>query len=176
MPYVLKGEPYDIYIGHIEFNKNGTVSCYSVNSDEEHAYKFRTAKAAEKFRKDYDQTDYDVVYIKPVPKNRPFTYKVLMEEAEKRCKRIAVNSEFCAHCNTRDFIASKIDECVDVERNKKALKVREWDEYKKKYAPMKKAEYESQKKRIKEQCKVQLAELEKEWNTRGKNNPNFHKV
>ena len=175
MPYVLKGEPYDIYIGNIDFNKDGSVGCYCVNSDEEHAHKFRTAKAAEKFRQKHC-SDYYVVYVKPVPKNRPFTYKVLMEEARKMYKRIAVDSEFCAHFDTREFIASKIDECVDVERNKKALAVREWDEYKEKYAPMTKAEYESQKKWIKEQCKQQLAELEKDWNTRGKNNPNFHKV
>lgn len=176
MPYVLKGEPYDIYIGDIEFDEDGSVSCYSVNSDEEDAYKFRTAKAAEKFRQDYDQTDYYVVYIKPVPKNRPFTYRVLMSEAKKMYSHLAIQSPLCAQSGTRNFIASKIDECVDANTNKKALKVREWEEYKKKYAPMKKAEYESQKKRIKERCKKQLAELEKEWNTRGKNNPNFHKI
>jgi len=174
MPYLLKGEPYDIYIGDIQYDEDGSVGCYSVNSDEDHAHRFRTAKAAEKFRKEHAD-DYSVVYVKPVPKNSPFTYKVLMEEAKKMYKRIAVVSEFCAHFDTKDYIASRIDECVDVERNKKALEVREWDEYKK-FAPMKKADYESQKKWIKEQCKKQLAELEKDWNTRGKNNPNFHKI
>jgi site-specific DNA-cytosine methylase len=75
-----------------------------------------------------------------------------------------------------EYLASEIDECVDVECNKKALEVREWDEYKKKYAPMKRADYEARKKDIKEWYKKSLADLEKEWNTRGKRNPNFHKV
>ena len=175
MPFLLKYPDYDIYIGDIVFDKKGRCRCYCSNAPKKDAHRFRTAKAAEKFRKDNGLTDREVVYIKPVPKNRPFTYKVLMEEAEEMRKRIAVNSPFCAHFDTRNFIAKNVDRCVDVERNKKALAVREWDEYKK-YAPMTKAEYESQKKWIKEQCKEQLAKLEKEWNTRGKENPNFHKI
>ena len=175
MPYVLKGEPYDIYIGDIEFDEDGTVSCYSINSDEEGAHRFRTKKAAEQFRKDYDQTDYYVVYIKPVPKNRPFTYKVLMEEAKKMYKRIAEHSPFCAECEVREFIASKIDECVDANTNKKALKVRKWEEYKP-YAPMKRKDYENRKRWLKKQLKEDLAELDKEWNERGKRNPNYHKI
>ena len=175
MPYVLKDESYDSYIGEIEFDEDGTVGCYSINSDEEHAHKFRTAKAAEKFRKDDGLTKYEVVYIKPVPKNRPFTYKVLMEEAEEMYKSIAPHSAFCAECDVRDFIASKIDECVDANTIKKALKVREWDEYKP-YAPMKRKDYEERKRQLKKQLKEDLAELENEWNTKGKNNPNFHKI
>lgn len=178
MPYVLKDSSYDLYIGSISYEDDGkTVSSYCINCGEDDAHQFRSARAALKFATDCisRSDEYVPVYIKPVPKNRPFTYKVLLEQANKVYRRIAVHSPLCAHFETRDFIASKIDECVDVERNKKALKVREWDEYKK-YAPMKKGEYESQKKLIKEQCKEQLAELEKEWNTRGRNNPNFHKV
>ena len=169
MPYLLKYIGYDMYIGKVERN------CYHANASEDDAQRFRTRKSAVNFMSTHHKGELEVIYEKPVPKNRPFTYKVLMEQAEKMHKRIAVHSPFCAHFETRDFIASKIDECVDVERNKEAKKVREWDEYKK-YAPMKKADYESQKKWIKEQCKEQLAELEKEWNTSGKNNPNFHKV
>jgi len=174
MPYVLKGEPYDIYIGDIQYDEDGSVGCYCVNSDEDHAHRFRTAKAAEKFRKEHAD-DYSVVYVKPVPKNRPFTYKVLMEQAEKRYKSMAVDSPFCAECELRDFIASKIDECVDANTNKKALKVREWEEYQP-YAPMKRKDYEERKRQLKKQLKEDLSELEKEWNTRGKRNPNFHKV
>ena len=127
MPYLLKYESYDIYIGEIKFDKKGRCRCYCSNSPKKDAHRFRTAKAAEKFRKDNGLTDREVVYIKPVPKNRPFTYKVLMEEAEEMYNRIAKHSAFCAECDVREFIASKIDECVDANTNKKALKVREWD-------------------------------------------------
>ena len=176
MPYVLKDTSYDLYIGNISYKDDGkTVSSYCINCDEDDAHLFRTERAALKFANDRSCSDYVPVYIKPVPKNRPFTYKVLMEQAEKMHRRIAVNSSFCAHFETRDFIASKIDECVDVERNKKALAVREWDEYKK-YAPMKKEEYDRRKSEIKSMYKQMLADLDKEWNTRGKANPNFHKI
>ncbi len=49
------------------------------------------------------------------------------------------------------------------------------DEYKK-YAPMKKADYETAKRDLKEEFDKKLADLEEDWNTRGKLNPNFHKV
>lgn len=179
MPYVLKDSSYDIYIGNISYKDDGkTVSSYCLNCDEDNAHQFRSGRVALKFANDHlsRRGEYVPVYIKPVPKNRPFTFKVLMEQADKMHRRIAVHSPLCAVVDVRNFIASKVDECVDVERNKEALKVREWNEYKEKYAPMKKKEYESQKRLIKQQCKEQLAELEKEWNTRGKNSPNFHKV
>ena len=178
MPYVLKDTSYDLYIGNISYKDDGkTVSSYCINCGEDDAHRFRSARAAMKFANDNRSfsSDYVPVYIKPVPKNRPFTYKVLMEQADKMHRRIAVHSSFCAMADVRDFIASKIDECVDVERNKKALKVREWDEYKK-YAPMKKEEYDRRKSEIESMYKQMLADLDKEWNTRGKANPNFHKI
>jgi hypothetical protein len=175
MPYLLKYPDYDIYIGDIVLDKKGRCRCYCSNSPKKNAHRFRTAKAAEKFRKDNGLTEREVVYEKPVPKNRPFTYKVLMEQAEERYKSMAVDSPFCAECELRDFIASKIDECVDANTNKKALKVREWEEYQP-YAPMKRKDYEERKRQLKKQLKADLAELEKEWNTRGKHNPNFHKI
>lgn len=175
MPFLLKYPDYDIYIGDIVFDKKGRCRCYCSNAPKKDAHRFRTAKAAEKFRKDNGLTDREVVYIKPVPKNRPFTYKVLMEEAEEMYKRIAVHSNILAPFETRDFIAKNVDRCVDVERNKKALAVREWDEYKK-YAPMKKSEYRNRLKALKAQFDASLAELKREYNTRGKSNKNFHKI
>lgn len=175
MPFLLKYTGYDMYIGKIEYDEHGRCSCYCANADEESAQRFKTRKAALKFSAEHESDDLEVIYEKPVPKNRPFTYRVLMEQADKMYKRIAVHSPFCAECDVRDFIAKNVDRCVDVERNKKALAVREWSEYKK-YAPMKKADYDSQKKWIKEQYKKQLKLLETKWNTQGKNNPNFHKI
>jgi hypothetical protein len=169
MPYLLKYIGYDMYIGKVERN------CYHANASEDDAHRFRTRKSAVKFMSTHHKGELEVIYEKPVPKNRPFTYKMLMEQAEKRYKSMAVDSPFCAECDLRDFIASKIDECVDANTNKKALKVREWDEYQP-YAPMKRKDYEERKRQLKKQLKEDLADLEKEWNTRGKNNPNFHKV
>ncbi len=116
-----------MYIGKIDYDEKGECRCYHANASEESAHRFKTRKAALKFKAEHRSDDVEVVYEKPVPKNRPFTYKVLREQADKMFKRIAVDSEFCAHCDTRDFIAKNIDRCVDVERNKKAQKVREWD-------------------------------------------------
>lgn len=169
MPYLLKYIGYDMYIGKVER------SCYHANASEEDAQRFRTRKSALKFKATHHSDELEVVYIKPVPKNRPFTYKVLMEEANKMYKRIAQHSPFCAECDVREYIASKIDECVDANTNKKALKVREWEEYQQ-YAPMKRKEYDERKRQLKKQLKEDLAELENEWNTRGKKNPNFHKI
>ncbi len=179
MPYVLKDSSYDIYIGNISYRDDGkTVSSYCINCDEDNAHQFRSERAALKFANEQlsCRGEYVPVYIKPVPKNRPFTYKVLMEQADKMHRRIAVHSPLCAVADVRNFIASKVDECVDVERNKEALKVREWDEYKKKYAPMTKEEYDRRKSEIKSMYKKMLADLDTEWNTKGKNSPNFHKI
>ncbi len=95
--------------------------------------------------------------------------KAIDPDTDELCRK------FSAECDVRKFIASKIDECVDANTNKKALKVREWDEYQP-YAPMKRKDYEERKRQLKKQLKEDLAELETEWNTRGKNNPNFHKI
>lgn len=108
MPYVLKHESYDIYIGDILFDKKGRCRWYCSNAPKKDAHKFRTAQSAEKFLKEHCRPDYEVVYIKPVPMNRK--------------------------------------------------------------------EYEKRKRRLKKQFTEALAELENEWNTRGKNNPNFHKI
>ena len=46
----------------------------------------------------------------------------------------------------------------------------------KKYAPMTKEEYDRRKSEIESIYKQMLADLDKEWNTKGKNSPNFHKI
>lgn len=101
------------------------------------------------------------------------TYKELMTEAEAYYRKIAQNSPFCAQFEAREYIASKIDLCED--RNEH-LNVLEWDEYKKNYAPMSKAEYERRKNVLLEQYQNGLKRLEEEYENKGKNSPDYHKI
>ena len=101
------------------------------------------------------------------------TYKELMTEAEAYYRKIAQNSPFCAMFEAREYIASKIDLCED--RNEH-LDVLEWKEYKEKYAPMTKAEYERRKNVLLEQYQNGLKRLEEEYEDKGKNSPDYHKI
>lgn len=132
--------------------------------------------AVKRIIEEYGNRDnWKIVFERKSPVYKKFTYNQLMKDAQAMYNRIAVHSPFCAECDVRDYIASKIDSCVDANRNPKAKKVRTWDEYAK-YAPMKRADYESRKKWIEENYKNSLVELEHEWKTRGKGNPDFHKI
>lgn len=101
------------------------------------------------------------------------TYKELMTEAEAYYRKIAAHSPFCAQYEAREYIASKIDLCED--RNEH-LNVLEWKEYKEKYAPMTKAEYERRKKYLEERYQKDLKDLENEYEEKGKNSPDYHKI
>lgn len=101
------------------------------------------------------------------------TYKELMTEAEAYYRKIAAHSPFCAQYEAREYIASKIDLCED--RNEH-LEVLEWKEYKEKYAPMTKAEYERRKNVLLEQYQNGLKRLEEEYENKGKNSPDYHKI
>ena len=161
----------DMYVDTV--HRDGTM-CLSW-----HPQEFKTKKQAEnavkRMHKTYGNRPFRLEFTRKEPVYKKFTYNQLLKKARKMYSDIAVNSPFCAECDTRDYIAQHIDECVDVNRNPKAMKVREWDEYKK-YAPLKRSEYESRKKAIRKRCRDALAALDKEWETRGKGNPNFHKI
>lgn len=101
------------------------------------------------------------------------TYKELMREAEAYYRKIAAHSPFCAGFEDREYIASKIDLCED--RNDH-LDVLEWKEYKEKYAPMTKAEYERRKTSLFEGYQNSLERLEDEYENKGKNSPDYHKI
>ena len=90
-----------------------------------------------------------------------YTYSDLMREAEDYYRKIAENSPFCAMFDTRKFICERIDLCVDRSEH---LDILEWEEYNRKKENAKK-EYEAALKRI-----------EDEWNEKGKNSPDFHKL
>ena len=101
------------------------------------------------------------------------TYNGLVKEAEKVYSQTAKHSTFCAIYDVRKYIASKIDLCSD--RNKH-LDVLEWEEYKRYYAPMTKKEYAQRKKAAKKSYMRQLAIIEQEWNSKGINSPDYHKI
>lgn len=101
------------------------------------------------------------------------TYKELMSDAKKYYNKVSENSPFVAMVETRKYIASKIDLCED--RNEH-LDVLEWDEYKNNYAPMKRDEYEHKKMLAKERYEEELKSIEKEWEEKGKNSPDYHKL
>lgn len=101
------------------------------------------------------------------------TYNELMEEAKEVYYRVAQNSPFCAQFEAREYIASKIDMCSD--RNEH-LNVLEWDEYKKNYMPVSRAEYNSRKEYAKKVYEDTLAQIEQDWEERGKNSPDYHKI
>lgn len=100
-------------------------------------------------------------------------YEELLNEARDVYNNIAKNSPFCAQFEARDFIASKIDQCSDRDEH---LDILEWEEYKNKYAPMKKDTYERRKELAKESYERTLFEIEKEYNERGKFSPDYHKI
>lgn len=101
------------------------------------------------------------------------TFEELKAEAKKVYDDVAKNSVFCAQFEARKLIASKIDQCSD--RNEH-LYVLEWDEYKDNYAPIKRATYERRKQSAKESYERALAEIEKEYEERGKFSPDYHKI
>lgn len=101
------------------------------------------------------------------------TYKELISDAKKYFNKVSENSPFVAMFETRKYIASKIDLCVD--RNEH-LDVLEWDEYKDNYSPMRHEEYENKKKAAKEKYEEELRNIENEWMNRGKNSPDYHKL
>jgi len=101
------------------------------------------------------------------------TFEELKAEAKKVYDDVAKNSVFCAQFEARKVIASKIDQCSD--RNEH-LDVLEWDEYKNNYAPMKRETYEHRKQLAKESYERTLAEIEKEYEERGKFSPDYHKI
>lgn len=161
----------DMYVDSVD--RDGTM-CLSI-----HPQEFKTKKQAEnavkRMHKVYGDRKFCLEFTRKEPVYKKLTYNQLLKKARKMFDDIAVNSPFCAECDTRDYIAQHIDECVDANRNPKAKKVREWEEYRK-YAPLKRSEYEARKKAIRKRCREALAELDKEWETRGKGNPNFHKM
>lgn len=101
------------------------------------------------------------------------TYEEVLAEAEQLYKKVAEYSPFVAMFKCRAFIASKIDLCSD--RNEH-LDVLKWDEYKENYAPMTRKEYEDKLCLAKESYNKRLAAIEKEWQERGKNSPDYHKI
>lgn len=161
----------DMYVDTV--HRDGTM-CLSMDPQE-----FKTKKQAEnavkRMHKVYGNRQFRLEFTRKEPVYKKLTYNQLLKKARKMYDDIAVNSPFCAECDTRDYIAQHIDECVDANSNPKAKKVREWDEYQK-YAPLKRSEYEAKKKAIRKRCRDALAALDKEWETRGKGNPNFHKI
>lgn len=100
-------------------------------------------------------------------------YKELMEEAKKHYYEVAKESPFCAQFEAREYIASKIDLCED--RNEH-LDVLEWKEYKDKYAPMTIKEYNAKKAAIEENYQKALQQLKKDYEEKGKNSPDYHKI
>lgn len=100
-------------------------------------------------------------------------YKELLEEAKKAYYEVAKQSPFAAQFKARKIIASKIDQCSD--RNEH-LDVLEWDEYKNNYAPISKETYERRKQAAKERYDYAIAEIEKEYEERGKFSPDYHKI
>lgn len=101
------------------------------------------------------------------------TYNDLIEEAKTVYYNVAQHSPFCAQFEARKVIASKIDQCSD--RNEH-LNILEWDEYKNNYAPITKADYENSKKLAKERYENELAQIEKDYEERGKFSPDYHKI
>ena len=101
------------------------------------------------------------------------TYDELIAEAKNLYYKIACNSPFVAKCQNREFIASKIDECTD--RNEH-MDILEWDEYKENYAPISKATYERRKRMAKENYEATIAQIEKDYEERGKFSPDYHKI
>ena len=101
------------------------------------------------------------------------TYAELLAEAKVKYDNVAKNSPFVAQFEARKLIASKIDQCSD--RNEH-LDVLEWEEYKKDYAPMKRETYERRKQMAKKTYERTLAEIEKDYEERGKFSPDYHKI
>ena len=101
-----------------------------------------------------------------------YTYSDLMREAEDYYHKIAVESPFCAMFYTRRFICERIDLCVD--RNEH-LDILEWEEYKP-FKPMTREEYTSKREDAKKKYESALKVIDDEWNEKGKNSPDFHKL
>lgn len=101
-----------------------------------------------------------------------YTYSDLMREAEDYYNRIAANSPFCAMFDARRFICERIDLCVDRSEH---LDILEWEEYKQ-FKPMTKEEYNRKKENAKKEYEDALKRIEDEWNEKGKNSPDFHKL
>mgnify|MGYP003482872939 FL=1 len=161
----------DMYVDTV--HRDGSM-CLSM-----HPQEFKTKKLAEnaikRIRKAYGNRPFRLEFTRKEGVYKKLTYNQLLKKANKIYSNMSVHSSFCAEFEARDYIAQHIDECVDANRNPKAKKVRAWYEYHK-YAPLKRSEYEARKKAIRKRCRNALAALENEWATKGKGNPNFHKI
>ena len=162
----------DMYVYSV--NRDGSMSL-SMHQPKEFKTKKQAENAVKRMKKAYGNRPFRLDFTRKEPVYKKFTYNQLLKQASKMFSDIAEHSAFCAAFDTREYIAKHIDECVDANSNPKAKKVREWDEYKK-YAPLKRSEYEARKKAIRKRCRDDLAALDKEWETRGKGNPSFHKI
>ena len=70
------------------------------------------------------------------------------------------------------FICERIDLCVDRSEH---LDILEWEEYNL-FKPMTKEEYNRKKENAKKEYEAALKRIEDEWNEKGKNSPDFHKL
>lgn len=162
----------DMYVYSV--NRDGSMSL-SMHQPKEFKTKKQAENAVKRMKKAYGNRQFRLEFTRKEGVYKKFTYNQLLKKARKLFDNVSGYSAFCASIETREYIAKHIDECVDVNRNPKAKKVREWDEYQK-YAPLTRSEYEARKKAIRKRCRDDLAALDNEWETRGKGNPNFHKI
>ena len=100
-------------------------------------------------------------------------YEELRNKAEEYYYDIAKESPFCAQFKVREFIASKIDLCEDRDQH---LEILEWPEYRQKFAPMSRAEYASMRLKALNDFQDRLEKIEKEYNEKGVNSPDYHKI
>ena len=107
------------------------------------------------------------------PMEEGLTYQNLIKEAERIYHETSINSPLCAFFDAREYIASKIDECIDRDEH---MDVLEWDEYKNKYAPMSRAEYNLKKDAAKRCYEEELRKIGRMWQERGRKSPDWHKI